>query len=87
MLHLLLVNVKISPPKNLKMDEKVGWKFVNFDLTEQHVEKVDPLLTGGRTGELCGHWGDGHVLLAPGQQVDRHVPEGVLDGVDAEKRN
>ena len=67
------------------MEQSYTAKYLN--LTEQHVEKVDPLLTGGGSGELCSHGGDGHVLLAAGQQVDGHVSEGVLDGVNAEKQN
>jgi hypothetical protein len=36
-------------------------------------------------GELCGHGGDGHVLLAAGQQVNGDVTKSVFDGVNAEK--
>lgn len=59
---------------------------LSSDLTEQHIKEMDPFLTWGGPGELSGHWGDGHVLLAAGQQVDGHVSEGVLDGVDAEMK-
>ena len=57
---------------------------VTIIVTEKDVEKVDPFLTWGRSGELGCDGRDGHVLLAPRQQVDRDIAESVLHGVDAE---